>query len=166
MRVLGASLLLMLLVGCQAASREEVMDAEKKHIEALLQREAQEIWTEGNAELIPQVYADTQIAHYGDQVLRMSHDAKRQMLASWLGSFPDLVIAVDDILVSGDRAAVRYTVSGTHLGEFEGHEPTGKSFRIEQVYFLRIEDGRIAESWGVWDQYSFYEQLGFLASQE
>jgi steroid delta-isomerase-like uncharacterized protein len=142
------------------------MDAEKKHIEALLQREAQEIWTEGNQELIPQVYADTQIAHYGDQVLRLSNDAKRQMLASWRGSFPDLAMAVDDILVSGDRAAVRYTVSGTHLGEFEGHAPTGKLFRIEQVYFVRIEDGKIAESWGVWDKYGLYEQLGFLAGKK
>lgn len=131
-------------------------------IEALLQREALEIWTEGNMDVIPLVYADTQLVHAGDQVYRISHDGWRRVLGSWREAFPDLVMEVDEVVISGDRAAARYTLSGTHLGEFEGHAPTGEAFRFEQMYFVRVEDGRIVESWGVWDKYGLYEQLGLL----
>ena len=150
MRGLGAFLILILFAGCQPPPSGEMREAERAEIEALLQREAQEVWTEGNEELIPLVYA-------GD------HDQYRRILASWRESFPDLVMQIDDIVIEGDRAAVRYTVSGTHLGVYQGHEPTGRAFRIEQIYFVQIVDGKIGETWGVWDEYGFYEQLGFLA---
>jgi steroid delta-isomerase-like uncharacterized protein len=127
-------------------------EAERGEMEALLQREAQEVWTAGNEELIPLVYAD-------------NHDQKRRLLAEWREAFPDFVMQIDDIVIEGDRAAVRYTISGTHLGVFQGHEPTGETFRVQQIYFVRIEDGKIAGARGVWDKYGFEEQLGFLASE-
>ena len=41
-------------------------------------------------------------------------------------AFPDLSIAVEDVMVEGDRVAARVTMRGTHSGEFQGIEPTGK----------------------------------------
>jgi len=41
-------------------------------------------------------------------------------------AFPDLSIAVEDVMVEGDRVAARVTMRGTHRGEFQGIEPTGK----------------------------------------
>ena len=41
-------------------------------------------------------------------------------------AFPDLSIAVEDVMVEGDRVAARVTMRSTHRGEFQGIEPTGK----------------------------------------
>ena len=41
-------------------------------------------------------------------------------------AFPDLSIAVEDVMAEGDRVVARVTMRGTHRGEFQGIEPTGK----------------------------------------
>jgi predicted ester cyclase len=40
-----------------------------------------------------------------------------------------------------------------------GAEPTGRSFRVEAMDMLRLENGRIAEHWGLMDSASMAEQL-------
>ncbi|MQY05618.1 ester cyclase [Actinomadura macrotermitis] len=60
-------------------------------------------------------------------------DAWRQVVAR----FPDMRVVADDILVDGDRVAVRSSVTG--LG---GTPPT-------LIEIFRIDDGRLAEAWGV-----------------
>jgi predicted ester cyclase len=45
--------------------------------------------------------------------------------------------------------AGRFRCSGTHLGEFLGNPPTGKRMEVEEVFFLRAEDGRFVDFWGL-----------------
>lgn len=54
--------------------------------------------------------------------------------------FPGMRVVAEDILVDGDRAAVRSTVEG--IATPDG----GKPMLIE---IFRIDDGRFAEMWGV-----------------
>ncbi len=37
--------------------------------------------------------------------------------------FPDLTIAVEDVMAEGDRVTARVTMRGTHRGEFQGIAP-------------------------------------------
>ncbi|MBO0830178.1 MAG: nuclear transport factor 2 family protein [Streptosporangiales bacterium] len=53
--------------------------------------------------------------------------------------FPDMRVVVQDILVDGDRAAVRSTVEG--IATADGARPM--LFEI-----FRFDNGRFAESWG------------------
>ena len=45
-------------------------------------------------------------------------------------AMPDYDVTHEDLIVQGDRVAVRNTVSGTHQGAFMGIEPTGKHIEI------------------------------------
>jgi steroid delta-isomerase-like uncharacterized protein len=63
-------------------------------------------------------------------------------------SFPDLSVAVEDIMAEGDRVAARVTMRGTHRGEFQGLAPTGKRVEVKAIDMFRICDGRIVEHWG------------------
>jgi predicted ester cyclase len=75
-------------------------------------------------------------------------------------SFPDWNEKVDDVIAEGDRVVVRFTSTGTHLGEFEGIAPTGKKVRIQEVAIFRLADGKIVEQWGVPDLHGLLQQLG------
>src|SRR5262245_36385958 len=53
----------------------------------------------------------------GTQVLK-------QVRPVLLRAFPDLHVAVQDVIAEGDKVVVRDTVTGTHQGEYRGLPPT------------------------------------------
>jgi len=71
--------------------------------------------------------------------------------AGRLKGMPDLSVAIEVSLASGDMAAASFVYTGTHRGEYFGVAPTGKSLRFTSCDIFRIRDGRIAEHWGMGD---------------
>lgn len=70
---------------------------------------------------------------------------------------------IEDIFASGDdRVTVRWTGTGVHTAEVNGIPPTGKPVRVDAISVFRIADGKIAESWEVWDTLGFLQQLGVV----
>ena len=57
---------------------------------------------------------------------------------------------------------VRWTGSGTHIGEVNGVPPTGKPIRVDAISVHRMVDGKIAETWEVWDTLGFLQQIGVV----
>lgn len=90
----------------------------------------------------------------------------KQMIAAYKASSPDMKVSSKRILVDGDYVMNYYNVSGTNTGESMGMPPTGKSWSADGVDLLRIKDGKIAEHWGLFDNYSFMSQLGLIPPME
>ncbi|MGW0136000.1 ester cyclase [Streptomyces sp. NPDC003299] len=88
--------------------------------------------------------------------------ALKQVWRTLLPAFPDLRVHIEDVVVQGDKAVYRNTVTGTHLGEFRGLAPTGRSVRYGEIFIVRLDAGRIAEIWGVVDVLAQLWQLGAL----
>jgi predicted ester cyclase len=80
-------------------------------------------------------------------------------VAMW-EAFPDTKLAVEDLLVDGDRAALRYRMTGTHRGLYLGIAPTGLRFDVEGIMVLRIAGGRVAEEWHSPTELAILRQLG------
>jgi predicted ester cyclase len=80
---------------------------------------------------------------------------------NWLSAaFPDMHMAIDDVLAEGDKVVVQTTMSGTHQGPFWGIAPTGRRFAQRQVHVFRIVAGKVAEHWAIRDDLGFLQQLG------
>ena len=88
--------------------------------------------------------------------------AAKQVWAILLRAFPNLHITVDDLMAVGDKVVARNSVTGTHQGECMGRPPTGKSVTYNEIFIVRLADGRIAETWGVVDVLSQMRQLGVI----
>ncbi|MEF8840189.1 MAG: ester cyclase [Haloarculaceae archaeon] len=73
--------------------------------------------------------------------------------------FPDYTGTTEAMVAEGDTVVVRYTVSGTHTGEYQGIEPTGHTVEWTGVGIYRIEDGGIAEIWLEEDRLGLLEGL-------
>ena len=58
---------------------------------------------------------------------------------------------IQEIFSAGDRVVARWIGSGTHQGELMGLAPTGAGIAVDAISVFRIEDGKIAEEWTVWD---------------
>lgn len=62
-------------------------------------------------------------------------------------AFPDLHVALDDVISEGDRVFVRSTMTGTHDGEYKGIPATGRHIATEAAEVFRVADGKFASYW-------------------
>lgn len=74
-------------------------------------------------------------------------------------SFPDIKVAIDDLIEENDKVVFRGRFSATHLGEFVGIAPTGARVEFEALEIFRIENQKITESWGYWPMSEIVRQI-------
>jgi len=86
----------------------------------------------------------------------------KHVWAVLLRAFPDLHLTVEDLIGEEDKVVARIVVTGTHLGEYMGMEPTGKSIAYDEIFIFRFANGRVVETWGVVDVFSQMRQLGVI----
>jgi len=69
---------------------------------------------------------------------------------------------IEDIFSTDDKVVVRWTGSGTHVGEVNGIPATGKKLSVDAITIHRMAGGKIAETWEVWDTLGFLQQIGVV----
>lgn len=78
-------------------------------------------------------------------------------------AFPDFGITVDDMVAEGDTVAVKFTISGTHQGDFMGYAATGKSFSALCLGWIMFnEHNRPKVRYGLADMNAVLWQLGLM----
>ncbi|HEX7927695.1 MAG TPA: ester cyclase, partial [bacterium] len=60
---------------------------------------------------------------------------------------PDVVLKVEDRVITCDRVVTRNTLTATHTQPFQGIAPTGKRFVLRTIDIWRVENGKLAEHW-------------------
>jgi hypothetical protein len=86
-----------------------------------------------------------------------------RLFAEFRSAFPDWHEGIVQLVAEGDTVAGRFTCSGTHQGEFLGEAPTGRRMEVEEeVFFVRLEEGRFVDFWGLEDSLGRMRQLGLL----
>jgi predicted ester cyclase len=86
----------------------------------------------------------------------------KRLFAEFRTAFPDWQEKIVQLVAEGDAVAGRFRCSGTHRGEFLGEAPTGKRMDVEEVFFMRVEDGKIVDFWGLEDSLGRLRQLGLV----
>lgn len=81
-------------------------------------------------------------------------------------AFPDLVTTIDDVVVEGDRAAIRWHSVGTHQHGFLGVPPTRRRVEVSGVTFARFDGDRIVEEHVTWDPRALLAALGIISVGE
>lgn len=128
-----------------------------------------ELFGGGRLELADELVAADCVDHGGEsgpQGAGREPDAARgpeaiKGVVRWLrGAFPDMAYEIEDAFGDGERVAIRCTARGTHEGKFLGHEPTGRSFAVQQIHVFRVKDGQIVEHWAARDDVGMMRQLG------
>ena len=87
-------------------------------------------------------------------------EASMQVLSMLLTAFPDARFTVEDMIAEGDKIVARYTLRGSHQGNFMGIPATGRDVSIPGIEILRFEDGMIAEHWGIYDFMVTAQEVG------
>lgn len=106
-----------------------------------------------------ELYAPDYIYHGpGGQELR-GRDGIRGLWDLFLAGFPDLSATVDDVISHGDKLVLKWTVQGTHTGEFLGIPPTNNKLKLPVIEIFVVADGQLVEAWDQYDRLYLLEQL-------
>lgn len=132
-------------------------------LRAVAARIFHDLISKGEIALAEQLIAPDYIDHRGGPQGRAGFVLGLQMVRA---AFPDWTSTPEDLVVEGDRVAGRWTVTGTHQGEFMGIPATGARITMAEAGVLRFQDGQLAEIWRVVDELSLLRQLGVLPSLE
>jgi hypothetical protein len=100
-----------------------------------------------------------------DRLAELCTPAMARAAAQWIRpfaqAFPDAHVEVVQLVAEADAVVGRLRCSGTHLGAWRGHAPTGRRFEdVDEVYVFEVQDGRIARAWGLEDTHARLRQLG------
>jgi steroid delta-isomerase-like uncharacterized protein len=116
----------------------------------------------GDWTVCQETLADDYTAFYGaDGKANVGRDEYVRSCRFLRKSFPDVNITIEDLVVEGDKVAMRYTERGTLTGRaFLDIRPEGQAYTKPGTTVYRVVDGRLAQSWGVEDTLGWFRQLG------
>ena len=120
----------------------------------------QELWDKWNVSMADELFTPDYRLHLPGNPTPLDKESAKHVVTMFSKAFPDLQHTVDEIVSENTTVAARWTVSGTHRGDFQGLAPTNKPVRLSGVTVHHLVDGQIAETWLVFDTMDLLQQLG------
>ena len=96
----------------------------------------------------------------------MDLESYKEFLVARRAAFPDRRFVVEDMIADGDKVSARFTMRGTHKGEFRGIAPTGKEVTMTGIDIIRLTEGKMVEDRVEVDQLGMMRQLGVVPSPQ
>ena len=121
--------------------------SEAEENKALVRCYFEEVLSKGNVDAVDEFMAPNYVDHSIPSGLPPGTEGLKQATTTYRTAFPDLKATLDDIFAESDRVAYRWSVSGTHLGEWLGIPPTGNHVTATGITHFRIAGGKVVEAW-------------------
>jgi len=131
-------------------------------LKAVVRRNTDQVQGQGDFALFDELFADDFVDHTPQPGTTPDKAGVRILYKRLRDAFPDFRPEIHWQTVDSDVVTTFKIYHGTHLGDFLGIAPTGKTVQFETVDAMRVSDGRITDHWGVANLYSVLQQLGQL----
>jgi steroid delta-isomerase-like uncharacterized protein len=120
-----------------------------------------------NLKLVDEIFAKDAISHDPAQPnLSRGPAGAREAMEPYTKAFPDARLAIEREIAEGDYVVQYLRTSGTHTGPLGTIPATGKKTNVTGVIISRFQDGKIVETWSLWDQLTLMQQLGVVPMPE
>ncbi len=127
---------------------------------ALIRRWVEEVVNAGNLTVADEIMAPDYAFYVASRPTPVDREGHRHLVATFLGAFPDLRRNIEEMVGEEEKVVERWTVRGTHQGEFQGLAPTGRSISYAGITIWRIGGGKLVENRTVQDFMGLMQQLG------
>ena len=108
------------------------------------------------------VFAPNALIHNSGAPDPLNVEGFKQFGGIFRTAFPDGKLTIEDLIVEGEKVVSRVTYRGTHTGDMLGIPPTRKPVMVSAILIDQFADGKIVESWRLFDQMGMMQQLGLV----
>lgn len=122
-------------------------------------------WLDRDPDALADGYAEDAVVESPTHGKLTARQAIRHVFALWFDAFPDLTFAEEDLLVEGNRAALVFTATGTHMKPFASIPPTHRQMVVRGVFVMTFRDGRIVHEKRYYDSTSLLVQVGVIKAK-
>jgi steroid delta-isomerase-like uncharacterized protein len=128
----------------------------------LFQRYIDEFWNQDNLDVADELYTDDHVYHDANLPdLPPGPEGVKQRGRIYKAALPGRA-TIHDWVVADDKTLCFWTYEGVNSGALGELPATGKRAVIPGMHLCHYRDGRIAESWVMWDRLGAFEQLGLV----
>ncbi len=127
---------------------------------AIVRRLLEEAYSTGNLAVVDEIIAPDYVHTGNSGRIVTGIEFIKQQITIERTIFPDLRVTIEEMIAEGDKVVARWTLRGTHQGEWRGIPPTGKEVTSTGVDIHRIVGGKIVEDWRKRDRMDVMQQLG------
>jgi steroid delta-isomerase-like uncharacterized protein len=138
------------------------LNSEGEAIKAVVRRNTEQVQGQGDFVLFEELFAEDFVDHTPQPGTTADKAGVRVLYNRLREAFPDFHPEIHWQTVDNDIVTTYKIYHGTHLGDFLGISPTGKTIQFETVDAMRVRNGKITDHWGVANLYSVLQQLGHL----
>lgn len=125
----------------------------------IMRRMIDEIWNQGNLAAADELFAANHTSPSAPQLPPGSEGVKF-LVKMFREAMPDYHMDIDLMVADEKQVTGRFTQSGTHSGgDLMGMKPSGRKATWTEIGVLRIDGGKIVESWYEVDMLSMIQQL-------
>jgi predicted ester cyclase len=122
---------------------------------------AQANWNAGDLDAYLELY-DERIALHGYAPQPMDKAEVRAFYAAIFAAFDSPQLDFHELLWDGATAAIRFTMTGRHVGEFMGVAATGTDIALPAITILHFEGDRVVERFSQADMFGLMVQMGAI----
>jgi len=119
-----------------------------------------EVWNNGNYDELNAIVDSTFLRTVNTQPDVKGLEGIKKAMSALRTAYPDVKIAVDNVLYSENGLAGRWILTGTNTGPGE-MPPTGKPVSFWGESIFHISNGKMTREIVAYDNQSLMEQLGF-----
>ena len=115
---------------------------------AVVERFIEEVWNQGNLEAADELVAEDVFYHEPMSTIR-GRELYKEYVQTFRTSFPDTRFTMNDLVVEGDKVALRWTFEGSHKQLYPGLPlpAMGRSIKTTGITIYHIEEGQIKALW-------------------
>ena len=125
-------------------------------------RTIEEVFHRGNIDALDEITSPDVVYHVPPRPDVKGREAYKQYMAGMMKALSGFRFTMQQYIFEGGGDAVRWTIQGTHTGQFIQFPPSGKHAVWRSVGFFRVEDGLIREHWGIPDLLGLLIQIGVI----
>ena len=131
----------------------------------LVKRFYQEVWNERKAQCVEKYLSPSHaLVDPNAADTKTGPEAYKEVLTRFMRAFSNLKFEVQDMVCEKDKVVASWMITGVHSGEYNGMAPTNKKLTVEGISIHQIADGKIMDTYSVWDTLGLMKKVGAVVT--